>query len=597
MGLTYRTWIDSVPPRHGDPSCLITITMPMKAIYSSIELLENRIAPAAAFVNATTATYTDSDGDHVTVKFTKPILTSGNVGTILVTTSNGNSDHLDMINLMGISAAVGTGISVTAKVDGTGDGLVNIGKINSDGDLGAVVVHGDLDEIDAGDGNDFKTGVKSISVVSFGYVSYLAGMTSAQSTVKGAVGSLKVATNMISAFSVSDSSTSHGDLGSLVIGGSLLGDASDFSGFVSAPHKIGSVTIGQSMVGGSGNYSGYVRTNDLGNVKVGGRIQGGSGTSGSIESNNAIGSVTVGGSLVGVGSFSGNILAGTTIGAVKIGQDVVGRAAQSGQIEASGIASVTIGGSVFGGSGSSSGRIFCSGSNGGSLGAVKIAGDLQATATSNSVNDTAEIWNFAGSIASVTIGENAEGSPSTAYFNGCILSGGNLGAVKVGGNVTGIGAPFVIRGKGAAANETAIASLTVGGHVEFALVLAGFGTSDTPADGNACIGAVKVGGNWIQSSITAGVTNTAFPKLGDVNDLLIGTPAKTSKIASITIAGEILGTPDSMSSTDHYGFVAGQIGSFKVAGTSIPLTVGAQKDNRQIGLTGDVTIHEVSLQV
>jgi hypothetical protein len=38
----------------------------MKTTAPSLELLEVRIAPAAVFVDATTATYNDHDGDHVT---------------------------------------------------------------------------------------------------------------------------------------------------------------------------------------------------------------------------------------------------------------------------------------------------------------------------------------------------------------------------------------------------------------------------------------------------------------------------------------------------------------------------------------------------
>jgi hypothetical protein len=41
----------------------------------SIELLENRIAPAALFLNSKSASFSDSDGDLVTVSFSKPILT------------------------------------------------------------------------------------------------------------------------------------------------------------------------------------------------------------------------------------------------------------------------------------------------------------------------------------------------------------------------------------------------------------------------------------------------------------------------------------------------------------------------------------------
>ena len=54
----------------------------------SIELLESRIAPAAVFINSSTARCTDADGDSITVKFSKGILTQDNVDEVLI--ENGN---------------------------------------------------------------------------------------------------------------------------------------------------------------------------------------------------------------------------------------------------------------------------------------------------------------------------------------------------------------------------------------------------------------------------------------------------------------------------------------------------------------------------
>src|SRR4051794_28894037 len=110
----------------------------------SLEMLEARIAPSTlSFVNATTATYTDADGDAVTVKFTKPILSAGNVGHVLVTTAiDATHDQLQRIDLTVMDVAMvpkGTGITVTAKPGAAvGDGLANVGYINATGfDLGS----------------------------------------------------------------------------------------------------------------------------------------------------------------------------------------------------------------------------------------------------------------------------------------------------------------------------------------------------------------------------------------------------------------------------------------------------------------------------
>src|SRR5207253_2668450 len=115
----------------------------MKASVSPIEILEVRIAPAAVFVSPTVATYDDVDGDHVTVKFSKPILTNGNVANVVHVDGTGQLTLIDFTNVA--STAQGTNLSVTAKLAGDGDGFVNVGQVNATGiDLGAVKIRGDL---------------------------------------------------------------------------------------------------------------------------------------------------------------------------------------------------------------------------------------------------------------------------------------------------------------------------------------------------------------------------------------------------------------------------------------------------------------------
>jgi hypothetical protein len=102
----------------------------------NIEPLESRIAPAAIFVNGTTATYTDVDGDLVTVKFSKVVLTELNGSVVLLTSAVGalGAEQLRTIDLPAAANAAGTNISVSAKPqdanDDTfmdGDGLANVG--------------------------------------------------------------------------------------------------------------------------------------------------------------------------------------------------------------------------------------------------------------------------------------------------------------------------------------------------------------------------------------------------------------------------------------------------------------------------------------
>src|SRR5262249_57767464 len=71
-----------------------------------------------------------------------------------------------------------------------------------------------------------------------------------------------------------------------------------------------------------------------------------------------------------------------------------------------------------------------------------------------------------------------------------------------------------------------------------------------------------------------------------------GNPAIIAKIASVTIGGQVLGT---VGGSDHFGFVAQQIGLFKVNGITLPLHAGPDNDLTELALgsTGDVTLREV----
>jgi hypothetical protein len=148
-----------------------------------------------------------------------------------------------------------------------------------------------------------------------------------------------------------------------------------------------------------------------------------------------------------------------------------------------------------------------------------------------------------------------------------------------------------------AAADLAIAGLTVGGRAERALVLAGYDPAGAPVNGQASIGGVRVGGDWVASSLVAGAMtadlSTAF---GTATDTEIGgadTPEdRLARVASIAIGGQAAGTAGG---ADHFGFVAEQVGSLSVGGTAIPLHSGASNDGPlAVGPTGDLTLFEVT---
>ena len=390
-------------------------------------------------------------------------------------------------------------------------------------------------------------------------------------------------------------STISGALSKLVVKSDIVGATVKTTG--GADGKIGPITIGGSLIAvAAGSESGSILgSGDIGAVKIGGDLRGGGGVdSGELKVDGKLASATVGGSLVGGGGAqSGRIRANGDIGPVKIAGDVVGgTAGSSGQVRSvdGKIASITIGGSLLGGGQPAAGSIEA---NAG-IGSAKVAVDVKGGGGGRSGGIFVD---GSGNIGSVKIGGSV--FSGTGTLSGFISTNGVLGSVQIAGSLIGTAAnPVTIAARGnplaTGTTDVAIASVSITGHVEFAQILGGYSFDLSPLNADAQIGSVKVGGDWIASSIAAGVVdggngfgNSGDVKITDAND----SATIFSKIASITIGGQVLGT---IGGSDHFGFVAEQIGSFKVGGTTIPLSSDpAVKDNRAVGVTGDVTILEI----
>jgi hypothetical protein len=270
---------------------------------------------------------------------------------------------------------------------------------------------------------------------------------------------------------------------------------------------------------------------------------------------------------------------------------------------------VSIVGSLIGSSFGNTGEIRSQGD----MGTVKIGHDLTAGSIngSDSLDSSGVIESTGGRIASVTIGgsivSGIDNSTGTLTNSASIRAANDIGFLSVKGNlignVTANGASLVIisaRGQAVQGKTTdlAIGKISIGGRVEYANILAGYDTNLNPINANAQIGAVTVGGDWAASNLVAGVKNTGAPvdtNFGNFNDTSIGggTAGIIATIASITIGGQVFGTPDSVSSTDHFGFVAQQIDAVRIWGNSIPLKAGPNNDNFDVGETFDMTVHEV----
>jgi hypothetical protein len=202
----------------------------------------------------------------------------------------------------------------------------------------------------------------------------------------------------------------------------------------------------------------------------------------------------------------------------------------------------------------------------GNLGKLIVSSDLR----------NAEV-NVTGKINAVKVGGS--------FLESKLAASATIGVVSVRGDVVGSAAtPAVISafGKTAAPTkglDTAIASLAVGGRVEFARILAGYGTDGTPLNADASIGTVKVGTDWIASTLLAGTGAGLDTYEGTADDeKLSGLGVRDndrifSTIAALTIKGQAYGT---VATTDSFGVVAEQIKLVKLNGVKLPFVLGAR---------------------
>ncbi len=368
-------------------------------------------------------------------------------------------------------------------------------------------------------------------------------------------------------------------LGPVAVGGSVIGGAGTSSALIyagsaiSVPHLMKSITVGGDLRGGDGVGSASIGTVfgaqgnfadlDIGKVSIKGSLVGGAANSASITAND-IGSISVGGSLVGTAAGTANIVASGVLKTAKIGGSIVGGATGSGgYLSAQELGAFSLRGDLRGGGGDLSGGI-----------AVDLAGAKR-----------------------IAIGGSVESG--TGNGSGSINIDGPLGSLAIGGSVRGTAddpVRILARGTDSQTTPLAIGKLSIRGSATFLQVLGGYGAGGTQVrNADANLGAIIVGGDWVASSIAAGVDDGADNKFGTADDA-IGTlgndPENVSRIASITIKGQLRGTPAGVSATDGFGFVAQEIGKLKIGAVTYPaITVATPL---VLGATGDFFAREVA---
>ncbi|MEA3209164.1 MAG: hypothetical protein QOE70_2221 [Chthoniobacter sp.] len=303
----------------------------------SAYLVFDAVSRTVNLIDPKTATFTDVDGDLVTIKTSKGAFVADDF-TVKLRGPFGGA-QLQLLDLSGPAHAAfaGADLTITAVRGASGgDGFVNVGALITDHDLGKIAIDGDLGQLDAGDGTPLKQAIASLTVQSLGRLglsTQAAAGASLESNIKGKLGALTVKSDIVGAFVNIDGSTDDGDdaAGAITVGGSLRGGALANSGRIFAAGDLGVVKISQSILGGAGPHSG--------SLEAGGKIAG----------------VTLGGSLRGgAGPGSGSLIAGATLGATAIGGDVNGgrifvrgNLAPGSDALALAIKTLTVGGNVF----------------------------------------------------------------------------------------------------------------------------------------------------------------------------------------------------------------------------------------------------------
>lgn len=508
-----------------------------------------------------TATFTDRDGDLVTVKTTLGTFTAANF-RLAGAGSGARFVTLDLTT----GGFDGTKISITAKRQaGGGDGHVDLGFLNAFGvDVAAISVPGDIGGLRVGNvGSNPNLGLGSLTADSFGLQSNLASPGSFfVSTINGPLGSMKIKGAFQNHQLTIDSSAVKS--GSIFIGDTFGANAIGGGGRIVVEGSLGSFTVGGDIVGGLGIYTG--------NLTV----------------NGTLGSLTVNGSIAGGdGSSSASVTVSQGLPLAKIKRDLRGGGGSgSGQISVGGTTgAVNIVGSIIGGDGADSGQIYAAKG----LAKLTVGGDLRAGAIGSGTVESQK------AIKSITIGGSVLGAGAPSIL------AETLGSITIKRDFAGLGTGRASIAASGVSNPadvkaaTAIASLTVLGSVKNADLLAGYSDSGWNSQVNADvqIGKVMAKGNWENSRVVAGVesANSIFGDAGDGPINAGGNATIHSRIASIVIGGTLKG---SATSGDASGFVAQDIGSLTIGKIKIPLSADRFTEDLKLGLYADIFVKEIS---
>lgn len=572
--------------------------------YSSIEPLEPRIAPASITINAATktATWTDHDGDLVTVKWTTataPIFNKVDTGEGLLVgrIDLTPGDHQNI------------GLAITVKAVGRGDGYVDLGRLSA---AGVVIksltgTKASFGEIDAGDGTKSIAALSLYSLGSLPVSNFPSHGGDGTSSLPGVFTSFKLTGDIGSgrltigksdaasgSFTVGGSirgdspntfapangyiNVSATKLAAFYLGGNLVGGDSANDGRVTLDAVVAKLTIKGSIIGGEATGTGYLDGRETGTFLLGGSVLGGTANSSGAVSLTSANSLTITGSIIGGSALESNgFVSFSKLGSGTIGGSVQGGTSiLSGYFSANEAKSLTINGSILSGSVRDTGYVSL-----GTVSSFTLKGGIHGhTGTEMNASGGASGYAQLGNAATVNIlGGIHAGRTLTGldpYYNGALFLEGNAGSVTIKGGIHGneetlayvlaSGTPV---GTG---SFDAIKKLSITGDVAYAIIATGH--SKTSAGGplglaensDAGLGSVTVTGNWQNSSVMVGINDsgTLGVSANDTRDT--GEPTRQAKLGLVKITGRVLHDP---AGPNPGGFEAENIAKITVGGATV----------------------------
>jgi hypothetical protein len=240
----------------------------------------------------------------------------------------GDGAHSGIVDASAGSIA---GVTIGGSVVGGSESVS--GAILADGNIGPVVIRGDL-----------RAG-PDVSAVKTGIISAQIGTTSDANFAS--IASITIGGSVIGGGANDNGQIfADGNLGPVKIGGDLRGGSGAGSGEINTVGTLGLLTISGSVIGSSGSGSGSVATGGrMAGVNIGGSLVGGSANSaGALHSNVAIGAVSIRGDFIGSPiTLAGTITSGGTLGAITIARSVLPGGGGSARISAGNDAMLNLG--------------------------------------------------------------------------------------------------------------------------------------------------------------------------------------------------------------------------------------------------------------